>query len=129
MNFNFSGVATYCRENATPSKAEEGITGKLNSVTNRIEFCENIESGFTDSELKELDSEGRCVMTLHQFKVNTNSIFFHCKNFDYLIFLKTGIIYSSHLQCLLSPWWRKSRETRFQTKILHSPGASLSRHD
>jgi len=67
------GVATYCRENVTPLKAEEGITGKLNSVNNRIEFYEHIQGGFTDNELRDLDSEGRCVMTLHQFKVNINS--------------------------------------------------------
>ena len=64
-----TGVATYCRNSVTPYLAEEGIAGTFNTLNDRIEHYSNIHKSFTDDQLKELDAEGRCVMTLHKFKV------------------------------------------------------------
>lgn len=63
------GVATYCKTPFTPFQAEEGIAGTFNSCKDRIEHYDNIHNSFTDDELRWLDAEGRCVMTLHRFKV------------------------------------------------------------
>jgi hypothetical protein len=65
-------VATYCRNSVTPFLAEEGIAGTFNTLNDRIENYSNIHLSFTDDQLKDLDSEGRCVMTLHKFKVLSN---------------------------------------------------------
>lgn len=64
-----TGVATYCRDGVIPFKAEEGITGMLNSVSDRIESFDLVQNHYSGDELRDLDAEGRCVMTLHQFKV------------------------------------------------------------
>ena len=62
------GVATYCKNSCTPHKAEEGLTGTLNGHNDQIDCYDNVHSSFTDDELRDLDAEGRCVMTLHKFK-------------------------------------------------------------
>lgn len=42
-NFSkFLGVATYCKNSFTPSKAEEGIAGMYNSHDDRIEFYDQV---------------------------------------------------------------------------------------
>ena len=62
-------MATYCRNEVTPFLAEEGIAGTFNTLNDRIENYSNTHVSFTDDQLKDLDAEGRCVMTLHKFKV------------------------------------------------------------
>lgn len=67
-------MATYCKHDCTPYKAEEGLAGTFSSHTDQINYYDNVHSSFTDEELRDLDAEGRCVMTLHKFKV-TNFLF------------------------------------------------------
>ncbi|KAI4895855.1 hypothetical protein NFI96_021423, partial [Prochilodus magdalenae] len=62
----YSGVATFCKDTATPFAAEEGLTGLLanqgdavGSYGDQDEFCAE--------ELQALDGEGRAVITQHKF--------------------------------------------------------------
>ncbi|XP_077577103.1 DNA-(apurinic or apyrimidinic site) endonuclease 2 isoform X1 [Stigmatopora nigra] len=61
----YSGVATYCKNSATPFAAEEGLTGVLTNHKGGI-GCYGNQSGFTDEELHLLDNEGRAVVTQHK---------------------------------------------------------------
>ncbi|KAL8160508.1 hypothetical protein V2J09_002045 [Rumex salicifolius] len=75
----YSGVATFCRvssafsctEVALPVAAEEGFTGLLEisrvSEARYTEMFANSEclADFTNDELLEIDSEGRCIITDH----------------------------------------------------------------
>jgi len=63
----YSGVATFCRSDATPVQAEEGITGMFR-VKDGVEGGEDVNKEFTNDELRRLDAEGRCVMTRHKVK-------------------------------------------------------------
>ncbi len=65
----FLGVATYCKNSYSPFQAEEGLAGTFNAHNDKIDFYDNVHSSFTDEGLRALDAEGRCVMTLHKFKV------------------------------------------------------------
>lgn len=68
--FPLIGVATYCKNSCVPFKAEEGLAGIYNnSQTDLIQHYDKVHSSFTDDELQDLDAEGRCVMTLHHYKV------------------------------------------------------------
>ena len=64
----YSGVATYVKPEFMPIKAEEGLSGTLPSARTheKIGCLENIEEEFTTDELKALDAEGRCVITIHE---------------------------------------------------------------
>ena len=64
----YSGVATYVKPEFMPIKAEEGLSGILPSAQTheKIGCLENIEEEFTADELKALDAEGRCVLTIHE---------------------------------------------------------------
>lgn len=67
----YSGVATYCKEHATPVRAEEGLSGALSDKMRGIEGIIGHYgdlSEFTDEELINLDSEGRAVLTEHQYR-------------------------------------------------------------
>lgn len=66
-----TGVATYCRERATPCSAEEGLSGTLQATrqSDVVGCYDDIEDEFTPQELRRLDSEGRAVITQHQLKV------------------------------------------------------------
>ncbi|KAL3525270.1 hypothetical protein ACH5RR_013642 [Cinchona calisaya] len=85
----YSGVATFCRvksafstdEVALPVAAEEGITGLLESYSNRVmgsqkDECssafEGLEEEFSREELLKVDNEGRCVITDHSHFVLFN---------------------------------------------------------
>jgi len=63
-------VATYCRKDCTPVKAEEGVSGLVQTLK-----CDDSIGGhyeLEDSEktfAKQADSEGRAVITQHQVKV------------------------------------------------------------
>lgn len=59
------GVATYCKDNATPLAAEEGLTGLLPNNAGDIGCYGNL-SEFTDEELQLLDNEGRAIITQHR---------------------------------------------------------------
>ncbi|KAJ1530738.1 hypothetical protein ONE63_005593 [Megalurothrips usitatus] len=74
----YSGVATFCRERATPMRAEEGLSGTLqNQDQSDTVGCTNgIENEFSPQELKRLDSEGRTVITQHKIKRKDGSEYF-----------------------------------------------------
>eukprot|EP00058_Branchiostoma_floridae_P008983 XP_002594471.1 hypothetical protein BRAFLDRAFT_124956 [Branchiostoma floridae] len=65
----YSGVATYCKDGATPIKAEEGLTGLLtNQKEEDIIGCYGDQTMFTEDELRLLDKEGRAVITQHTIR-------------------------------------------------------------
>ncbi|XP_061666014.1 DNA-(apurinic or apyrimidinic site) lyase 2 [Syngnathoides biaculeatus] len=63
----YSGVATYCKDCATPFAAEEGLTGLLANGEGAV-GCYGNHSDFTDEELQLLDNEGRAVITQHRIQ-------------------------------------------------------------
>lgn len=67
----YSGCATYCSEEARPFHAEGGLNDEANCSENWKETL-NIhdEYGSNKNIVKELDSEGRCLITCHHIKVN-----------------------------------------------------------
>ncbi|MED6245394.1 DNA-(apurinic or apyrimidinic site) lyase 2 [Ataeniobius toweri] len=73
----YSGVATYCRDSATPFAAEEGLTGLLNNHERSV-GCYGAHTDFSNEELQLLDNEGRAIITQHkimcQNKVKTVSV-------------------------------------------------------
>lgn len=71
----YSGVATFCRENATPLCAEEGLSGilQLKPQADTVGCYDGIENEFTPQELKRLDSEGRTIITQHKMQQEDGS--------------------------------------------------------
>ncbi|XP_054645193.1 DNA-(apurinic or apyrimidinic site) lyase 2 [Dunckerocampus dactyliophorus] len=67
----YSGVATYCKDSATPFAAEEGLTGLLTNHEGAI-GCYGNHSEFTDEDLQLLDKEGRAVITQHRVRCSDN---------------------------------------------------------
>ncbi|XP_044538643.1 DNA-(apurinic or apyrimidinic site) endonuclease 2 [Gracilinanus agilis] len=65
----YSGVATFCKNNATPGAAEEGLTSLLTTHQGAVGSYGNTEE-FTEDELRSLDSEGRAVLTQHQIRTS-----------------------------------------------------------
>ncbi|KAM8863455.1 DNA-(apurinic or apyrimidinic site) endonuclease 2 [Spinachia spinachia] len=61
----YSGVATYCRDSATPFAAEEGLTGLLTNHEGAV-GCYGDHKEFGSEELQPLDNEGRAVITQHR---------------------------------------------------------------
>ncbi|XP_029910966.1 DNA-(apurinic or apyrimidinic site) endonuclease 2 [Myripristis murdjan] len=61
----YSGVATYCKDSATPFAAEEGLTGLLTTHDDKV-GCYGDLTEFSDEELQLLDNEGRAVITQHR---------------------------------------------------------------
>ena len=68
----YSGVATYCAANATPYDAKEGIAGSLSAFDAASQS--RIEEEFSAEELKELDAEGRAVVTWHRAEEGAKSV-------------------------------------------------------
>ncbi|XP_066932993.1 DNA-(apurinic or apyrimidinic site) endonuclease 2-like [Clytia hemisphaerica] len=67
----YSGVVTYCKKSCCPVAAEEGITGVLCSTekTQSIGYYPtSFHDEFTTQELKDLDSEGRVIITEHKLE-------------------------------------------------------------
>lgn len=60
-----TGVATYCKDSATPFAAEEGLTGLLTSHEGAV-GCYGDQKEFSEEELQLLDNEGRAVITQHR---------------------------------------------------------------
>ncbi|GLD50168.1 DNA-(apurinic or apyrimidinic site) lyase 2 [Lates japonicus] len=73
----YSGVATYCKDSATPFAAEEGLTGLLTNHEGAV-GCYGDHTEFSNEELQLLDNEGRAVITQHrimcQDKVQTVTV-------------------------------------------------------
>ncbi|XP_048877805.1 DNA-(apurinic or apyrimidinic site) lyase 2 [Brienomyrus brachyistius] len=63
----YSGVATFCRDSATPVAAEEGLTGLLTNHDGAV-GCYGDQNDFDDEELQSLDNEGRAVITQHRVR-------------------------------------------------------------
>ncbi|XP_078520665.1 DNA-(apurinic or apyrimidinic site) endonuclease 2 [Lissotriton helveticus] len=61
----YSGVATFCRDSATPLAAEEGLSGMLTNHTGAV-GCYGATEDFSEEELQSLDNEGRAVLTRHR---------------------------------------------------------------
>ncbi|XP_070695299.1 DNA-(apurinic or apyrimidinic site) endonuclease 2 [Pempheris klunzingeri] len=61
----YSGVATYCKDSATPFAAEEGLTGLLTSHEGAVGSYGD-QTEFCGEELQLLDNEGRAVITQHR---------------------------------------------------------------
>eukprot|EP00095_Tigriopus_kingsejongensis_P004544 maker-scaffold893_size84343-snap-gene-0.21 protein:Tk04544 transcript:maker-scaffold893_size84343-snap-gene-0.21-mRNA-1 annotation:"dna-(apurinic or apyrimidinic site) lyase 2" len=70
----YSGVATFCRSHVTPTEAEEGLTGLLGPQTKAFE---SLLSEFSPAELKDLDAEGRSVVTVHQLQAGMKLVVFN----------------------------------------------------
>lgn len=62
-----TGVATYCKDRATPFAAEEGLTGLLVNHKDAV-GCYGDHTEFSSEELQLLDNEGRAVITQHKIK-------------------------------------------------------------
>lgn len=60
-----TGVATYCKDSATPYAAEEGLTGLLTNHEGAVGSYGD-QSEFCSEELQLLDNEGRAVITKHR---------------------------------------------------------------
>ncbi|KAL4622599.1 DNA-(apurinic or apyrimidinic site) lyase 2 [Arapaima gigas] len=63
----YSGVATFCKDSATPVAAEEGLTGLLTSHDGAVGYYGD-QRDFSAEELQLLDNEGRAVITQHKVK-------------------------------------------------------------
>ncbi|KAM9475284.1 DNA-(apurinic or apyrimidinic site) endonuclease 2 isoform 2-T2 [Clarias gariepinus] len=61
------GVATFCKDSATPFAAEEGLTGRLVNHGEAV-GCYGDQGDFSIDEIQSLDNEGRAVITQHKFK-------------------------------------------------------------
>ncbi|TRY70550.1 hypothetical protein TCAL_11626 [Tigriopus californicus] len=55
----YSGVATFCRTHVTPIDAQEGLTYPSADLP-------DLATEFSSAELKDLEAEGRAVVTVHQ---------------------------------------------------------------
>ncbi|XP_042882834.1 DNA-(apurinic or apyrimidinic site) endonuclease 2-like isoform X2 [Penaeus japonicus] len=65
----YSGVATFCSQRTTPTHAQEGLTGKhAGELFDGGGTVEVLPGRWKDEELKNLDSEGRAVITQHLMK-------------------------------------------------------------
>ncbi|KAJ3304045.1 Class II abasic (AP) endonuclease [Kappamyces sp. JEL0829] len=71
----YSGVATFVRRSICPALAEEGFTGLLNPSEPGIGGTQDLLKLFSRSELLDLDSQGRCVITDHGLFVLLNVYF------------------------------------------------------
>lgn len=61
------GVATFCKDSATPVAAEEGLSGLLAAQNGDVGCYGNMDE-FTQEELRALDSEGRALLTQHKIR-------------------------------------------------------------
>ncbi|XP_068180676.1 DNA-(apurinic or apyrimidinic site) endonuclease 2 [Antennarius striatus] len=61
----YSGVATYCKDSATPFAAEEGLSGLLTNHEEAV-GCYGDQAEFCAEELQLLDNEGRALITQHR---------------------------------------------------------------
>uniref|UniRef100_A0A8C4PMV3 DNA-(apurinic or apyrimidinic site) endonuclease n=1 Tax=Equus asinus TaxID=9793 RepID=A0A8C4PMV3_EQUAS len=65
----YSGVATFCKDSATPVAAEEGLSGLLATHNGDVGCYGNMDE-FTQEELRALDSEGRALLTQHKIRTS-----------------------------------------------------------
>ena len=66
--FKIAGTANFCKDEATPTGAEEGLSGQLVNQSEGNIGCLASLAEFGTSELLSLDGEGRAVITQHQIE-------------------------------------------------------------
>lgn len=76
----YSGVATYCRDNVTPFRAQEGLfkTFEAEAGDGKIGRYGQLESMFTIQRMRELDIEGRTIITQHKFTCSNGKVAMLC---------------------------------------------------
>lgn len=67
----YSGVATFCNTSTTPIQAEEGLTSTL-SKGDEIGHSNHLQEEFSAEDLKNLDAEGRCILTMHEILIENS---------------------------------------------------------
>nr|XP_045581342.1 DNA-(apurinic or apyrimidinic site) endonuclease 2-like isoform X2 [Procambarus clarkii] len=66
----YSGVATFCSQSATPFASQEGLSGIYDGeLRDGSGTVEALPAEWEREELKDLDSEGRAVITQHLIKI------------------------------------------------------------
>lgn len=84
----YSGTANYCKESVTPSQAEEGLSGALSASDDGTVGHYGNQTMFSEDELKDLDAEGRAVITQHRIRLKDGTekdlaiINVYCPRFD-----------------------------------------------
>ncbi|XP_064121857.1 LOW QUALITY PROTEIN: DNA-(apurinic or apyrimidinic site) endonuclease 2-like [Macrobrachium nipponense] len=69
----YSGVATFCLKEATPVYAQEGLSGLYGgNLLDKGGTPESLAGHWTEEELRNLDSEGRAIITQHSIKGNSS---------------------------------------------------------
>ncbi|XP_072102634.1 DNA-(apurinic or apyrimidinic site) endonuclease 2 isoform X1 [Mobula birostris] len=63
----YSGVATYCTDDVAPFAAEEGLSGLLSGIGAALPL--GLTDQFSEQELRQLDSEGRALITKHRLRL------------------------------------------------------------
>ena len=61
----YSGVATFCRTAVRPRLAEEGLTGVHATSGCAVGHAASLAERWASETLREVDSEGRCMLTVH----------------------------------------------------------------
>ena len=86
LRSGYSGVATYCRDSATPTGADTSLAGSVQNITGSQESsltgasCDItpglscLREEFSSEELRSLDNEGRCVITRHRVRGDTGDL-------------------------------------------------------
>ena len=64
-----TGTANFCKNTATPTHAEEGLSSALPQPATGSIGCYGNQTTFSDDELKSLDAEGRTVITKHRIRL------------------------------------------------------------
>ncbi|XP_065067010.1 DNA-(apurinic or apyrimidinic site) endonuclease 2-like [Rhopilema esculentum] len=63
----YSGVATFCKTEVTPTAVEEGLTGLLNNgSSSSVIGCSATSLSISQEELASLDAEGRAILSEHE---------------------------------------------------------------
>ncbi|KAL4225909.1 DNA-(apurinic or apyrimidinic site) lyase 2 [Mactra antiquata] len=70
----YSGTANYCKNHVTPECAEEGLSGILTLTDDDSIGNYGNHTSFSDDEIKDLDAEGRAVLTQHKIRLEDDSI-------------------------------------------------------
>ncbi|KAH9496335.1 DNA-(apurinic or apyrimidinic site) lyase 2 [Bulinus truncatus] len=70
----YSGTANFCKKTVSPTKAEEGLTGKCCNNTDTTVGCYGNTDSYSENDLEALDAEGRCVITQHKIRLPSGEV-------------------------------------------------------